>query len=136
MAEKNNMMEDSIDDPNNLNQSPGPLRTDVSNSTAQNTVARPQASLEDPNGINGGPSVGIEDSKFLLESSLNQNSISMPQDSKFSAGAEQLSTMKNVNSSRAEDMVTPDMIAQQRSQMEQQLGVVQSEHISSQEDPI
>ena len=34
MAEKNNMMEDSIDDPNNLNQSPGPLRTDVSNSTA------------------------------------------------------------------------------------------------------
>ena len=79
MTEKNNdLQESSIDDPSgNMHGSPGPLRTDVSNSTAQNTVARPQASLEDA-GINGGPSVGIEDSKFLLESSLNQNSISMP----------------------------------------------------------
>ena len=78
MVEKNQDLNDnSIDDPNHLNASPGPLRTDVSNSTAQNTVARPQASIEDPN-INGGPSVGIEDSKFLMESSLNQHSISMP----------------------------------------------------------
>ena len=62
------LQESSInDDPN---RSPGPLRTDVSNSTAQNTVARPQQSLEEGN-INGGPSVGIEDSKFLMESSLN-----------------------------------------------------------------
>ena len=50
--------------------------------------------------------MGIEDSKFLLESSLNQNSISVPQDS------------KNLES-RAEDIATPDIIAQQRSQMEQ-----------------
>ena len=117
----------------NANASPGPLRTDVSNSTAQNTVARPQASLEEQ-GINGGPSVGIEDSKFLLESSLAQNSISMPQDSKFSNG--QQDGLQNVNSSRADDLVTPDIIAQQRNQMEQQLGVIQSDHISSQEDRI
>ena len=49
-----------------LHKSPGPLRTDISHSTAQNTVARPQASMEEQ-GINGGPSVGIEDSKFLME---------------------------------------------------------------------
>lgn len=65
MTEKNH--EEGSGDPN---VSPGPLRTDVSNSTAQNTVARPQASTDDQ-GINGGPSVGVEDSKFLLESSLN-----------------------------------------------------------------
>ena len=63
------LQESSIED-SNANRSPGPLRTDVSNSTAQNTVARPNASLEEGN-INGGPSVGIEDSKFLMESSLN-----------------------------------------------------------------
>ena len=40
--------------------------------------------MEDPH-LNGGPSVGIEDSKFLMESSLNQHSLSVPQDSKFSA---------------------------------------------------
>ncbi len=70
MAEKNQDLNENSLDQTNLNASPGPLRTDVSNSTAQNTVARPQASVEDPN-INGGPSVGIEDSKFLMESSLN-----------------------------------------------------------------
>ena len=53
-----------------LHKSPGPLRTDISHSTAQNTVARPQASMEEQ-GINGGPSVGIEDSKFLMDTSLN-----------------------------------------------------------------
>lgn len=82
MAEKGDEFHDrSMGD---VNASPGPLRTDVSNSTAQNTVSRPQASIEEHN-INGGPSVGIEDSKFLMESSLNQHSISVPQDSKFSA---------------------------------------------------
>ena len=49
-----------------------------------NNVALPQNSTNDP-GINSGPSVGAEDSKFLMESSLNQNSISMRQESKFSA---------------------------------------------------
>ena len=48
VEKKNDLQESSIDDPaNNINASPAPLRTDVSNSTAQNTVARPQASLED-----------------------------------------------------------------------------------------
>ena len=70
MADKDHLMESSTEE-NQFNQSPGPLRTDISNSTAQNTVARPGASIEDQ-GINGGPSVGIEDSKFLMESSLNQ----------------------------------------------------------------
>ena len=69
-------------------------------------MARPNASLEDQ-GINGGPSVGIEDSKFLMESSLNQHSISVPQDSKFSAGQDGT----GMKSSRAEDMVTPEMVA-------------------------
>ena len=100
------LQESSIED-QSANRSPGPLRTDISNSTAQNTVARPNASLEDPN-INGGPSVGIEDSKFLMESSLNQNSISMPQDSKFSAPKGEQSA------SRQDDLTTPDMIAVQR----------------------
>jgi len=62
-----------------------------------------------------------------MESSLNQNSVSVPQDSKFSLGNQgdmSQSAMKNVASSRADDMQTPDMIAQQRSQMEHALGVV------------
>ena len=88
MAEKNTDLHDSSAEL--ANQSPQQLRTDVSNSTAQNTVARPNASQEDP-GINGGPSVGIEDSKFLMESSLNQHSVSVPQDSKFSAGPHDIS---------------------------------------------
>ena len=106
MAEKD--FREGQNDDQGVNASPGPLRTDVSNSTAQNTVARPQASVEDQN-INGGPSVGIEDSKFLLESSLNQHSISMPQDSKFSAGAGQetsQSAMKNA-SGRVDNVDTP-----------------------------
>ena len=44
------------------------MRTEMSHSTAQNTVTRPNNSTEDP--VNGGPSVGIEDSKFLMESSI------------------------------------------------------------------
>lgn len=67
MDEKNHDLQEPSGD---TNASPGPLRTDISNSTAQNTVARPQNSTDDP-GINGGPSVGVEDSKFLMESSLN-----------------------------------------------------------------
>ena len=67
-----------------FNKSPEALRTDVSHSTAQQTVGKPQGSQD----INGGPSVGIgEDSKFLMESSLAQGSLSMPQDSRFTAGA-------------------------------------------------
>jgi len=49
-----------------------------------------------------------------MESSLNQNSVSVPQDSKFSLGNQgdmSQSAMKNVASSRADDMQTPDMIA-------------------------
>ena len=39
------------------------------------------------NAINGGPSVGMEDSKFLLESSLaHGQSISVPQDSRITGG--------------------------------------------------
>jgi hypothetical protein len=50
--------------------SPNPnLRTDVSHSTAQNTLGRPNQSINDTN-INGGPSVGLEDSKFLNDSSM------------------------------------------------------------------
>ena len=51
-----------------LNGSPDPMRTEMSHSTAQNTVTRPNNSTDDP--LLGGPSVGIEDSKFLMESSI------------------------------------------------------------------
>lgn len=64
--------------------SPDALRTEMSHSTAHNTVTRPNNSVEDP--VGGGPSVGIEDSKFLMESSIAQNSVSMPQDSRFTGG--------------------------------------------------
>ena len=66
------------------NASPDAMRTEMSHSTAQNTVTRPNNSTDDP--VNGGPSVGIEDSKFLMESSIAQNSVSMPQDSRFTGG--------------------------------------------------
>ena len=84
----------------------------MSNSTAQNTVARPNASIEDP-GINGGPSVGIEDSKFLMESSLNQNSVSMPQDSKFSAPDASQPTLNQVSQDRPDEHGAADMGASQ-----------------------
>ena len=64
------------------NASPDQMRTEMS--TEQHTVTRPNNSTEEQ--INGGPSVGIEDSKFLMESSIAQNSVSMPQDSRFTAG--------------------------------------------------
>ena len=74
--------EDSVH--NMSNASPDALRTEMSHSTAHNTVTRPNNSVEDP--VGGGPSVGIEDSKFLMESSIAQNSVSMPQDSRFTGG--------------------------------------------------
>ena len=67
--------------------------------------------MDDP-GINGGPSVGVEDSKFLLESSLNQNSISMREESKFSAGVPE--TAKKTGQGHSSEVVSPaDHAAQQ-----------------------
>jgi len=82
-------------------------------------------------GINGGPSVGIEDSKFLLESSLNQHSISMPQDSKFSVPIPELSNSGIKD--RQDDLMespSPELIHVKRNNMTQQHNV-QSDHKSS-----
>ena len=95
------------------NASPGHLRTDVSHSTAQNTVTNPINSVDDP--IAGGPSVGIEDSKFLMGSSLAQDSIAVPQDSRFTAGE---------NSQELQNELTPLSVVREQDLMaspEQQL---------------
>jgi hypothetical protein len=59
----------------------------MSHSTAHGTVQKNEPSTGLDGQVTGGPS--IEDSKFLMESSIAAQSISMPQDSKFTEGGEQ-----------------------------------------------
>ena len=124
MEHKDEFLKDSQNEDRYKSQ--GPLRTDLSNSAAQSTTSRPQNSHAE-GGINGGPSVGVEDSKFLLESFLAQNSVSLRQESKFSAGPE---TSLKKDSQRSENQITPDLGGQQS------LAVIHSEHFSSAEEHV
>ena len=74
---------DSIE--SNINKkSPKVLKTEKSQSTAHGTVRKNEDSkyIEGPGHITGGPS--LEDSKFLMESSIAAASVSMRNQSKFS----------------------------------------------------
>ena len=60
----------------NTQQSPKNLKTEKSQSTAHGTLRKNEQSHIVDGQVTGGPS--MEDSKFLMESSMAQNSISMP----------------------------------------------------------
>ena len=60
----------------NTQQSPKNLKTEKSQSTAHGTLRKNEQSHIIDDKVTGGPS--MEDSKFLMESSMAQNSISMP----------------------------------------------------------
>ena len=64
-----------------IGQSPRHLPTEKSQSTAHGTVRKNEQSHQQDGQITGGPS--FEDSKFLMESSIAQQSISMPHQSRF-----------------------------------------------------
>ena len=65
----------------NTEQSPKNLKTEKSQSTAHGTLRKNEQSHIIDGAVTGGPS--MEDSKFLMESSMAQNSISIPHQSKF-----------------------------------------------------
>ena len=119
-----------------INGSPNPnLRTDMSHSTAQATQNMKNNTSINETNINGGPSVGLEDSKFLMESSLAQGqSISNQQDSRFTGnlGEHSVDQFKNMTPGRDPNMITPDMLSNQQrldDASNAMMGVVEEEYV-------